>query len=440
MLDVNLIRQNPEKVKQGIAKKNFDPKLVDDFLALDEEWRKLTKQIDDLRAEQKTLSRTHADLTRTHADTGAKLRGKAKELKDKIQNLEADLKQIEKNRQEILWQIPNLPSDDTPVGKDESENKILRKWWEPKQFDFPVRDHVELGELLGIIDIESASKISGTRFNYLKGGAVLLEFALIQYVFHTLTDSELIKSLAEKIDKNYSSKTFTPVVPPAMIRPDVFKKMARLNSNQDEEKYYIPKDDLYLIGSAEHTLGPLHMDETIPEKDLPIRYIGFSTSFRREAGSYGKDTRGILRVHQFDKLEVESFTLPEDSTKEQDFIVLIQEYLMQSLEIPYQVVAICTGDMGAPNTRQIDIESWIPSQNRYRETHTSDLMTDYQSRRLNTRVKRKTGELEFVHMNDATAFAIGRTLIAILENYQQKDGSVLVPKVLQEYLDFQKIG
>lgn len=439
MLDINLIRQNPEKAKEGIVKKNFDPKLVDDFLALDEEWRKLTKEIDERRSDKKKISvgiQNKILIDQARRSTQDYLRVQ----KDRIKELESKLLEIEKNRQEILWQIPNLPSEDTPIGKDESENKVLRKWGEPKQLDFPVRDHVELGELLGIIDIESASKISGTRFNYLKGGAALLEFALIQYVFHTLTDSKLIKSLAEKIDKNYSSKTFTPVVPPAMIRPDVFKKMARLNSDQDEEKYYIPKDDLYLIGSAEHTLGPLHMDETIPEKDLPIRYVGFSTSFRREAGSYGKDTRGILRVHQFDKLEVESFTLPEDSTKEQDFIVLIQEYFMQSLQIPYQVVIMCTGDMGAPNTRQIDIESWIPSQNRYRETHTSDLMTDYQSRRLSTRVKRKSGELEFVHMNDATAFAIGRTLIAILENYQQKDGSVLVPEVLQKYLNFKKIG
>ncbi len=425
MLDVNLIRKNPEEVKKGITKKNFDPKLVDNFLALDDEWRKLTKEIDDLRAEQKKLS------------SERKIE-EATKIKDKIQSLETDLKQIEQNREEILWQMPNLPSEDTPIGKDESENKALRKWGEPKRFDFKVRDHVELGESLGIIDIERASKISGSRFNYLKGGAALLEFALIQHVFHTLTDTKLIKSFAGKVEKNYPSTPFVPVVPPVMIRPDVLHKMARLKP--EEERYYLPKDDLYLIGSAEHTLGPLHMDEIIPEEKLPIRYVGFSTSFRREAGSYGKDTKGILRVHQFDKLEMESFTVPEDSTKEQDFIIAIQEYLMQSLEIPYQVVAICTGDMGGPDIRQIDIEAWIPSQNRYRETHTSDLMTDYQSRRLNTKVRRKNGELEFAHMNDATAFAIGRTLVAILENYQQKDGSVLVPKVLQKYLDFKKIG
>ncbi|MEK7129446.1 MAG: aminoacyl--tRNA ligase-related protein, partial [Patescibacteria group bacterium] len=184
----------------------------------------------------------------------------------------------------------------------------------------------------------------------------------------------------------------------------------------------------------EHTLGPLHMNETIEEGKLPLRYVGFSTSFRREAGSYGKDTKGIFRVHQFDKLEMESFTVPEDSIKEQDFFIAVQEYLMQSLEIPYQVVMICTGDMGAPDARQLDIESWIPSEGKYRETHTSDLMTDFQARRLNTKVRKKDGKTEFVHMNDATAFAVGRTLIAILENYQQKDGSIRVPKVLQSFI------
>ncbi|HUZ92396.1 MAG TPA: aminoacyl--tRNA ligase-related protein, partial [Candidatus Paceibacterota bacterium] len=207
-----------------------------------------------------------------------------------------------------------------------------------------------------------------------------------------------------------------------------------------EERYYIPSDDAYLVGSAEHTLGPLHMDETIPEENLPLRYVGFSTAFRREAGSYGKDTKGILRVHQFDKIEIESFTLPEYAVTEQDFIVAIQENMMWELELPYQVVQICTGDMGGPDARQIDIETWIPSQGKYRETHTSDYMGDYQARRLNTKVKRKSGKTEFVHMNDATAFAIGRTLIAIMENYQTKDGKIEVPKVLQKYLGKKVIG
>jgi seryl-tRNA synthetase len=209
--------------------------------------------------------------------------------------------------------------------------------------------------------------------------------------------------------------------------------MARLDATLEDERYYFPKDDIYLIGSAEHTLGPLHMDETLKEDDLPIRYVGFSTCFRREAGSYGRDTRGILRVHQFDKVEMESFTVPENSLKEQEFFVAIQEYLMQELKLPYQVVMTCTGDQGDPDARHIDIEAWMPGQQKYRETHSADLMTDYQARRLNTRVRRADGSLNFVHMNDATVFAIGRTLIAIVENYQRADGTITVPEVLRPY-------
>lgn len=204
------------------------------------------------------------------------------------------------------------------------------------------------------------------------------------------------------------------------------------------ERYRIDRDDQYLIGSAEHTLGPMHMDQTLNEKDLPLRYFAFTPAFRREAGSYGKDTKGILRQHQFDKLEMESFSIPADGLKEQDLFISIQESLMQALAIPYQVVAICTGDMGGPDFRQVDIESWMPGQNKYRETHTSDYMTDYQSRRLNTRVK-IGDKFEFVHMNDATAFAMGRVIIAILENYQNEDGSVNIPKILQKWMGKDKI-
>ncbi|MDD5590278.1 MAG: serine--tRNA ligase, partial [Candidatus Portnoybacteria bacterium] len=262
-------------------------------------------------------------------------------------------------------------------------------------------------------------------------------FALIQYAYSVLTDEKILKEIIDSAKLEIEPKTFIPIIPPVFIKPEPFSGMARLEPK--EERYYIPSDDLFLIGSAEHTLGAMHMEETFAEGDLPARYAGFSTAFRREAGSYGKDTKGILRVHQFDKLELESFSLPEKSKAEQDFIVAIQEYLMKSLDIPYRVVMICTGDMGAPDARQIDIEAWLPGQNQYRETHTSDSNTDYQSRRLNIRVKRTGGDVDFVHMNDATVFAVGRTLIAILENYQQKDGSVLIPEVLQKYAGFEKI-
>lgn len=421
MIDVELLRKEPERVKKAIATKKADPQLVDTFLALDKEWREAVTRVDIARAEQKKLGEER------------KIE-EAKALKEKIHELEEQIAMLEKER-DLTWAaIPNLPFDDVPVGKDESENVVIRAFGEPTKFDFEPKDHVALGEALGVIEIKKAGEVSGSRFAYLKGDAARMEFAIVQYVFEVLSNQEILKSIAERIEPGYSAKVFLPVVPPVMIRPDVFRRMGRLSAETEEERYYLPKDDLYLVGSAEHTLGPLHMDEVIPEAQLPIRYIGFSTAFRRESGSYGKDVRGILRVHQFDKLEIESFTTSENSRKEQDFIVAIQEYLLQQLELPYQVVAICTGDMGAPDARQIDINTWIPSQEVYRETHTSDLMTDYQSRRLSIKVRRADQSTEFVHMNDATAFAIGRILIAILENYQTREGQVRVPTVLQKYM------
>jgi len=426
MLDIKFIRENPEKVKKAAAAKQQDPKMVDELLVIDKKKRELLGKIEDLRAQRNVVAKAR-DIK------------KGKEIKKQLKKLEPELKAVEQKVNDLLIIIPNIIAEDVPEGKDESENVVLRKWGEPKKFDFKPKDHLELGVLLDVIDVKQAAKITGSRFGYLKNEAALLEFALIQYVFRTLTDEKIVKFIADKFEKGYSAKTFVPIVPPAMIKPDVYVRMARLDPSQKEERYYLPKDDIYLIGSAEHTLGPLHIDEIVPEDKFPIRYLGFSTAFRREAGTYGKDTRGILRVHQFDKAEMESFTLPENSTKEQNFIVAIQEYLMQGLEIPYQVVMICTGDMGGPNYRQVDIETWLPGQNKYRETHTSDLMTDYQARRLKTKVKRKNGELELAHMNDATAFAIGRTIIAILENYQQEDGSVVIPRVLREYVGKDKI-
>lgn len=425
MLDPDFIRQNPEKVKKACQDKGTDSQIVDRFLKVDETRRQLIAEIEKIRAQKNKLAQDQV--------------GEGKKLKELLRKLEPDLRAIEQQFRDLAYQIPNLPSSDVPLGRDENDNQVLRKWGKPKKFSFEPKDHLELGERLDLIDVKSAAKVSGTRFGYLKNDAVLLEFGLISYALNVLTDEKVLQSLAQKVEKNYSAKPFVPVVPPVLIRPEVYAKMARLGPEDKEERYYFPKDDLYLVGSAEHTLGPMHLAQIIPEKDLPLRYLGFSTSFRREAGSYGQDTRGIFRVHQFDKLEMESFTLAKDSEKEQSFLVAIQEYLMQQLVIPYQVVIICTGDMADPDYRQIDLEAWLPGQNKYRETHTSDLMVDYQARRLGTKVRRKDGSVELVHMNDATAFAIGRTIIAILENYQQKDGSVLVPKVLQPYLGKEKI-
>lgn len=425
MLDIRFIQEHPKLVQEKIRHKNVDAD-VKHLLEIDEQYRQKLQHVQNLRTERNKVAK----------ERNIK---EGKRVKEQLDKEEPALAALEQELNEWLMKLPNLPLDDVPVGKDETENVVLRKWGQPRQFDFEVKDHVDLGKALGIIDIETAGKVTGSRFYYLKGDAVLLEFAIVQYVLSVLSNPDLLVQLARTIAANYSPKPFVPVLPPLMIRPETYTRMARLDLGQEQERYYMPNDNLYLIGSAEHTLGPMHMDQTLQESELPIRYIGFSPAFRREAGSYGKDVRGILRVHQFDKLEMESFTVPEDGCKEQDFIVAVQEYLMQQLELPYQVVAVCTGDMGGPDARQIDIEAWMPAQNRYRETHSSDYVSDYQARRLNTKVRRSDGTTQLVHMNDATAFAIGRTLIAILENNQQADGFVTIPKVLQAYLGKEKI-
>ena len=424
MLDIKFIRQNQKIVQEACKNKNvlLD---IEDILNLDKKNKDLLDKVENLRCQKNKLGKDDVS--------------EARKIKMHIKELEPMLKEVEDLLETLMLQVPNIPMEDVPLGKDDTENQKIKEWGEPTKFDFEAKDHVALGEKLDILDIKRASKVAGSRFGYLKGGLALLEMALIQYSFEVLTSPEIIKKLANSIDKNYSDKVFVPVIPPVMIRPEVFTRMARLSPKNKEERYHLAQDDLYLIGSAEHTLGSMHMDETILEDQFPIRYVGFSTSFRREAGSYGKDTRGIFRVHQFDKIEMEVFSLSENSLKEHKLLVAIQEYLMQSLKIPYRVMMVCTGDMGKPDARQIDIEAWFPGQNKYRETHSADLMTDYQSRRLKTKVKRKNGS-ELVHMNDATAFAIGRTLIAIMENYQQEDGSILVPDVLKKYVNFEKIS
>ncbi len=430
MLSIDYIRENTEKVRESIKNRGMEVD-IDRLLELDEQRRHLTHQRNTLRAEQKNIGEKAAE--------DEEARAQAKELKSRIRTTNYELKEVGDEYEDLLWDVPNIVMDDVPVGEDEDDNVVQRQWGELPQFDFEPRDHIELGELLDILDTERAAKVSGTRFAYIKGEAAMLEVALINYVMETLTSQDTIADIAGRVKEGYHERSFVPVFPPVLIKPDAFQRMARLTKEDEAEKFYIPRDNLYLIGSAEHSLGPMHMDEILPGEDIPKRYIGFSPSFRREAGSYGQDTRGILRVHQFDKLEMQSFCMPDDAVSEQEFFVAIQEYLMQQLQLPYQVVMLCTGDMGGPDARQLDIETWMPSQQTFRETHSADLILDYQARRLNTRIRKRDGDKVFAHMNDATAIAVGRTLIAILENYQQKDGSVKVPEVLQKYTGFGEI-
>lgn len=435
MLDIKLIREKPDLIKTTLKNKNLEGAVdVDLLLTNDQKVRDITVQLDDLRRQRNELD--GKIKTAKDNDERQKYIQEATELKPKVKELEDQQKGISDELESQLLKLPNITDPKMPVGKDESGNVVLRKWGKPQKFNFEVKDHIGLGKDLDIIDVEKSGEISGSRFAYLKNEAVLLQFALINLTLETLMSAETIKELAEKTGNPFTA-TFKPVLPPVMIKPEIMAKMDRLDPI--EERYEMKRDELILVGSAEHTLGPYHMNETFSEEDLPIRYIGYSTAFRREAGSHGKDVKGIIRVHQFDKLEMETYVPKEYGAVEQEFILAIQEHLVQKLEIPYQVIQVCTGDTGKPDYNQYDIECWVPSQNKYRETHTSDYMTDFQSRRLNIRYKNKDGENEYVHMNDATAFAIGRILVAILENNQQEDGSVVVPEALRKHTGFEKI-
>jgi seryl-tRNA synthetase len=394
MIDIKFLRENPDKVKAAAQHKNANVD-IDAILNLDSQRKKLQTEHDTLRAEQRKLGKDGA-----------------KELSVKVKAIQKDLTALEEQLQKLLWTVPNIPTDDTPIGPDESGNQIVKTWGTQPQFDFQPKPHWELGKALGVIDNEKAAEVSGARFTYLKGELALMEYALVNLALTVAT-----------------KKGFTPIVPPIFIKPDVFEKMARLHPK--DERYYLPADDLYLIGSAEHTLGPIHMDEILPEAELPKRYIAFSPALRREAGAAGKDTRGILRLHQFHKVEMEVFSTAEQGMTEHQLLVSIEEELLQALNLPYQLLLKCTGDIGDPNARGMDINTWMPGQGVYRETHTADYMTDYQARRLNTKVRKADGSLEFVHMNDATALAIGRIIAAIMENYQTAAGTIRIPEVLQ---------
>ncbi|KKU14690.1 MAG: Serine-tRNA ligase [Parcubacteria group bacterium GW2011_GWB1_45_9] len=413
MLDPNRIRKNPDEVKTALKNRGLSVKLVDDFLLIDGEWRAANVEVDKLRAGQKRLS-------------SPLIVEEARKNKETLRPKEKELAALAAKRGALLEEFPNIPFSDVPVGKSEKDNKVIREKGARPQFSFKPREYMEVDAAKKMIDTERASKVSGSRFGYLVGDAVLLEFALVRLAFEKLV-----------------SNGFIPVIPPVMIRPEAYKGMGRLAGDQKEERYYLEKDDIYLVGSSEHTLGPLHMGEVLDEKTLPRRYAGFSTCFRREAGSYGKDTKGILRVHQFDKVEMFSFAKPEDSDNEHKFLLSCQEELMNELELPYRVVEICTGDMGWTDARQYDIEVWLPGQNQYRESHSCSNTTDFQARGISARYKEtrdKRQETSYLHMLNATALAIGRILIAIIENYQTEKSAIKVPKALQSYVGKEEIS
>jgi seryl-tRNA synthetase len=413
MLDIKAIREDPEPFREGLARRNL-AESVDQLLAADERRRALTVEVDDLRAAQNKASKA---IGRASGEEKQALISEVSEVSARLKDLEPQLTDAEEQLNTLLAATPNVPSPDSPEGfTDEDAVEVRRNHDEPPTFDFDVRDHAELGALLGVLDTERGARTSGSRFVYLMGDLVFVQFALMRHAMDILV-----------------GKGFTPVIPPVMVREEAMYGTGFLPA--DEEQLYVTReDDLYLVGTAEVPLAALHMGEILNEVDLPARYAGYSSCFRREAGTYGKDLGGMFRVHQFDKVEMFSFTTPESSWDEHEYLVSVEEEIMGNLEIPYRVVNVAAGDLGAPAAKKYDIEGWLPGQGRYRELTSCSNTTDYQARRLGARVRRADGSLATAHTLNGTATALGRTMIALLENHQQPDGSVVMPSKLHPYL------
>jgi seryl-tRNA synthetase len=414
VLDLRSIREDPDPVRAALSRR--DPGLagqLDRALELDERRRALLGQVEPLRAEQNKKSKLMAG--KLSDEERASRRQELSALSATIDQLKSELDTVEAELYEVQARLPNPPDRSVPTGASDDDNEILKHWGDPPEFGFEARDHVALGEALGMIDIDRGVRTSGARFYYLTGPAVSVQFALMRYALDYVADSGHV-----------------PVVPPVLVREEAMFGTGFLPT--DEAQIYVTReDDLYLVGTSEVSLASLHAGEILDPADLPKRYMGYSTCFRREAGTYGKDTRGIFRVHQFDKLELFSFVMPEESAAEHDRLLGWEEAWVQSLEVPYRVVNVCTGELGGPAAKKYDIEAWMPGQSAYREITSTSNTTDYQARRLDVRV-RTGGGTRHPHTLNGTLCAMGRTLIALMENHQREDGSIEMPKVLRDYL------
>ena len=425
MLDIKFIRENAERVQEAARQKGYDVN-IQELLELDASRRQLQQGVDELRTRRNEIA--------------AKMKGgkpeqalidEGKQIKVELSEREEYLRTANDEFVTLLKKVPNMPADDVPVALSEDSNVVTKTAGDIPQFDFTPRNHAEIAEQRGWLDKERAAKVAGSRFAYIMGDLVKLQLAIEHVVIDTLPDEAKIAEIVNNAGLDVNTKPFIPVLPPLMIKTEAYDQMDRLEPQDD--RYKIEGEELWLQGSAEHVLGSMHAGEIFEENDMPVRYLGFATSFRKEAGTYGKDMEGIIRMHQFDKLEMESFSTAATSYNEHLLFIAIQEYLLAALRIPYHVLLKVTGDIGKPDARGVDMEAWLPGQNKYRETHTADYMTDYQARRLNTRVRCGEGT-ELVHTNDATAFALGRIMVAIIENYQTQDYRVKIPEALRGYM------
>jgi seryl-tRNA synthetase len=414
MLDLKLIRSEPERVKAALARRGAAEQ-VDELLALDARRRELLPAVESAQAERKTLSRQIGEAKQAGGDA-AELMATVQGLKEQIESGKEELERVEADLNRLVVSLPNLPDPDAPDGMTEEDAAVLREVGERPEFDFEPRDHLDLGTELGLIDMEAGARLTGSRFADHKGDLVLLELALVRFAI------ELARGEGHE-----------PVVPPVLVREEALEGTGFLPGDRDQI-YEIPKDDLFLTGTSEVALAGLHADQILAAEALPLRYCGFSTCFRREAGAAGRDTRGIFRVHQFDKVEMFSFVEPSQSAAEHERLLAIEERILGELEIPYRVVSVAVGDLGAPAAKKYDCEAWIPSQERYRELTSCSNTTDYQARRLGCRYRAGDGESpQVVHTLNGTAVAVGRTMIALIENRQDRDGGFTLPKTLHKY-------
>jgi len=426
MLDIKLIRENPEFVKNNLAKRGTPEnlKMLEELIVVDREWRKDLTKLNELRHDRKLVTGEIAALKKAGKDAAAEV-NKAKAIDVEITAVEKQVTKEEEKTHDYLMRLPNLLHESVPFGKDENDNVQVKTWGKPPKFGFPAKSHIDIALNLDIVDVERAGKVAGSRFFYLKRQGALLDMALMSFAIEEMT-----------------KKGYQPIEPPYLMRKEPYEGVTALGDFA-EVLYKIENEDLYLIATSEHPMAAMHMNEVFKEEDLPLKLAGISACFRKEAGAHGKDTRGIFRTHQFNKIEQFIFCTPEQSWKLHEELLQNAEDLTRKLCLPHRVVNVCTGDIGTVAAKKYDIEAWMPAQNAYREIISCSNCTDYQARRLNIRYREKEGAPTkgFVHTLNSTAIATGRTIVAILENYQQEDGSVAVPEVLRKYMgDIEKIS
>jgi len=421
MIDIRVLRETPDVVRKDLEKRGMDTSVVDEVVSLDKEWRTSLQEAEGLKAERNKVTSEIAALKKQGKDASKQIKS-MQEIPGKIKAAEERAAAAKAGVDKIMLTLPNILHETVPIGKTDEDDTVVKTVGKPKELKFKAKDHIELGEICDLFDIERAARVSGARFYYLKNEAVLLEFAIVQYVLNHLR-----------------KKGFDLFVTPALIREEVMEGAGFLPGGRDDI-YKIEGDKLYLVGTSEQALAGLHMDEILEKKVLPRHYCGFSSCFRTEAGAHGRDTKGIFRVHQFDKVEMFVFCKPEDSWKEHEFLLQTAEEIYKGLEIPYRVVNVCTGEMGSVAAKKYDIEAWFPGQGKYREVVSCSNCTDYQARRLRIRCRENPGDpTEIIHTLNSTASAIGRTIVAVVENYQNEDGSITIPTALKPYISIDKI-